>query len=147
MNSSWKVIFPHQFFHSSFLWLILSAFLTYFWLCCFFFFTEYMELHQFSLDRQCTLNFHHLLSFYFIYFRNQTLLPSGKCSWVRLDYYLNPSTFLIGRNNYWNRNSCSEFRMLVHVLECLPFFSQKHLYELVKLILFLPYGKRILALP
>lgn len=109
MNSSWKVIFPHQFFHSSFLWLILSAFLTYFWLCFFLFFTEYVELHQFSLDRQCSLNFHHLLSFYFIYFLNQTPVPSGKCSWVRFDYYFNPSTFLIGRNNNWSRNSGPEY--------------------------------------
>lgn len=88
-----------------------------------FFFTEYVELHQFSLDRQCSLNFHHLLSFYFIYFLNQTPVPSGKCSWVRFDYYFNPSTFLIGRNNNWSRNSGPEY--LFMYWSAFPSFPQK----------------------
>lgn len=93
----------HQISYSSLLWLILSAFLTYFWL---YYFTEYVELHQFSLDIQCTWSFLCLLSFWLFCFLNQVLILVGKCSWGRFcfNFFFNCSAFLIERNNSWNRN-------------------------------------------
>lgn len=110
----------HQISYSSLLRLILSAFLTYFWL---YFFTEYVELHQFSLDIQCTWSSLCLLSFWLICFLNQVLILGGKCSWDRFYFifFLNPSAFLIERNNSRSRNSVTSRAMHWNIF---PSFTQ-----------------------
>lgn len=71
-----------------------------------------MELHQFSLDIQCTWSFLCLLSFWLICFLNQVLILGGKCSWGRFYLnFLNCSAFLIEINYSWSRNSVTSRAM------------------------------------